>query len=287
MNRLFVAAAVLAFLVGLVHSVLGEILIFRRMRQRGFIPTNGGGVIGERHVRILWASWHVLTVFGWCIAAILLLLSRTSPQAAGSDVLATAIIVAMIVGSVFVFVGTRAKHPGWAGLLGVAILTWLAKAAIAASPSPAVASSSAHVEVRWRAAQVTLAPAFLTTLAEMVERLAQGSLYAQRSTPPDTPRELEIVVSYDPPLALELPLRAPVSAPVRSVILFTTSADENGWPTLFAFTDEGSWYLAKYSGPLVLDLFCAPELERYTSATFRTNCHLAPSRHDRDGSPES
>jgi hypothetical protein len=128
MNRLFLAAAVLAFLVGLVHSVLGEILIFRRMRQGRLIPTNGGSVIGEGHVRILWASWHVLTVFGWCISAILLWLAQAPPQNAGSAVLANATLVAMLLGSALVFVGTKARHPGWAGLLGVAILIWLAKA---------------------------------------------------------------------------------------------------------------------------------------------------------------
>ncbi len=128
MNLLFLAAAVLSFLVGLVHSVLGEILVFRRMRQGRLIPTNGGSVIGEGHVRILWASWHVLTVFGWCIASILLWLSQASVQDAGSAALANAICVAMLLGSALVFFGTRARHPGWAGLLGVAILTWLAKA---------------------------------------------------------------------------------------------------------------------------------------------------------------
>ena len=128
MNQLFLAAAALAVLVGLVHSVLGEHLIFRRMRQGGLVPTNGGRVIGERHVRIIWASWHVLTVFGWCVAAVLVWLSEAWPKGAGSPFLANAIVVAMLAGSALVLVGTRAKHPGWAGLLGVAILTWFAKA---------------------------------------------------------------------------------------------------------------------------------------------------------------
>jgi hypothetical protein len=34
----------------------------------------------------------------------------------------------MLLGSAFVFVGTRARHPGWAGLLGVAVLIWFGKA---------------------------------------------------------------------------------------------------------------------------------------------------------------
>jgi hypothetical protein len=75
MNACLVAAAGLAFLVGLAHSVLGERLIFRRLRTGRLVPTNGGKVLGEGHVRIVWASWHVLTVFGWGIAAILLWLA--------------------------------------------------------------------------------------------------------------------------------------------------------------------------------------------------------------------
>jgi hypothetical protein len=127
MNRLLVAAAVLAFIVGLVHSVLGERMVFRRMRRGGFIPTDGGRVIGEGHVRILWASWHVLTVFGWCLAAVLLWLARAPALGASEGFIADAVAAAMLAGSALVLVGTRARHPGWAGLLGVAVLTWLGK----------------------------------------------------------------------------------------------------------------------------------------------------------------
>ena len=64
MNKYLAAAGTLAFLVGAIHSVLGERLIFRRMRIGTIIPTNGGKVIGEGHVRIIWASWHIVTLFG-------------------------------------------------------------------------------------------------------------------------------------------------------------------------------------------------------------------------------
>ena len=123
MNWFLAAASALAFLVGLVHSVLGERLIFRRMREGGLIPTNGARLIGEGHVRILWASWQVLTVFGWCIGAILFWLSF-GPQSMAHVFIANVIVVAMLTGAALVFIGTKAKHPGWAGLLGVAALTW-------------------------------------------------------------------------------------------------------------------------------------------------------------------
>jgi hypothetical protein len=72
MNAYFVAAAVLPFAVGGAHSVLGEVVIFRRLRAGGLVPTQGGALLRERHVRILWASWHVLTVLGWALAVLLL-----------------------------------------------------------------------------------------------------------------------------------------------------------------------------------------------------------------------
>ena len=63
-NPLLLAAAGLA-LVGLVHSVLGEVLVFRTLRTHGLVPTAGYPVLRERQVRILWASWHLVTVLGW------------------------------------------------------------------------------------------------------------------------------------------------------------------------------------------------------------------------------
>ena len=64
-------AGCLVFLLGLIHSVLGERLIFSRLRDGGIIPTKGGSLLKERHVRILWASWHLATIFGCGIGAIL------------------------------------------------------------------------------------------------------------------------------------------------------------------------------------------------------------------------
>lgn len=125
MNNYFALAGLLAFLVGLVHSVLGERLVFSRMRKTGWIPTNGGPVLQERHVRILWASWHLVTVFGWVIAILLLRLSLPSSPAAARTVIVPVAIAGLLASSLLVLIGTNGKHPGWIGLLGVAILTAL------------------------------------------------------------------------------------------------------------------------------------------------------------------
>ena len=125
MNTYLVSAAILAFVVGLVHSILGELMVFSRMRQGLIVPTNGGSVLRQPHVRILWASWHVLTIFGWSLAAVLLLLASEPSVGSLRDSLLQAVAVAMLLGSVVVFYGTKARHPGWLGLLAVAALIWL------------------------------------------------------------------------------------------------------------------------------------------------------------------
>ena len=125
MNLYLVVAGSLVFVVGLIHSVLGEVLIFRRMRKGSFIPTYGSPVLKERHVRILWASWHCLTIFSWGIGAILLRLSFPTSQYIVQAFIENAIILSMLTASLTVLVGTKGKHPGWLGLLGIAIFLWL------------------------------------------------------------------------------------------------------------------------------------------------------------------
>ena len=129
MNPYFAAAAAIALVVGLVHSMLGEILIFRRLRQPGrLVPTRGGTLLGEGHVRILWASWHIVTVFGWAMGALLLRLAWT---AANENVAAFAVDVfalSALAASALVLIGTLGKHPGWIGLLAMAACTWLGRA---------------------------------------------------------------------------------------------------------------------------------------------------------------
>ncbi len=128
MNTYLVAAAALALVVGLVHSVLGERLVFSRMRQGQLVPTNGGTVLRQPHVRILWASWHALTLLGWAFAAALYQLGSEPTRTELHVSLLHVLAAAMLGSAALVFYGTKARHPGWLGLLGVALLTWLGTA---------------------------------------------------------------------------------------------------------------------------------------------------------------
>ncbi|WP_433944994.1 hypothetical protein [Paenibacillus sp. SN-8-1] len=125
MNGYFLGASLLAFVVGLVHTVLGEVLIFRKLRHESFIPTNGGNLLRESNVRILWASWHALTVFGWAIAFLLFWLSQQSLPEGKYIVLEHTIAASMLVCAALVLIGTKGKHPGWIGLSIVSVLVWI------------------------------------------------------------------------------------------------------------------------------------------------------------------
>jgi hypothetical protein len=118
---LLLAAAGLA-LIGLVHSVLGEVLVFRKLRTHGLVPTAGYPVLRERHVRILWASWHLVTVLGWALGA---LLWRMGGGSWGND-LATWVdnttTLALLVCALLVGFATKGRHPAWCALLVVAVL---------------------------------------------------------------------------------------------------------------------------------------------------------------------
>jgi hypothetical protein len=120
------AAAVVTVAVGIVHSVLGEMLVFRKLRASGIVPTSAAPPLQSRNVRILWATWHLASAFGFGFAVILWSLGRrgSSPD----PMLMQAIVLAFGVGATLVLVATRGRHPGWIGLLTVAVLTHLGRA---------------------------------------------------------------------------------------------------------------------------------------------------------------
>lgn len=121
-----IAAAVIAAFVGVVHSILGEVLIFSKLRRSGFIPTKAVPPLKLSNVKILWATWHLVSVFGWAFAVVLL------SFALNVDSLYLVVLnttgVAFLAGSILVLVATRGRHPGWLGLLIVGLLIFYSQA---------------------------------------------------------------------------------------------------------------------------------------------------------------
>ena len=122
---LLITAGALSLLIGIIHSVLGEVLIFSRLRQGSIVPTVGGERLRERHVRILWANWHLVTILGFACAA-LLFRAGLHPSLPFQPFMTTTITWAMAAGGLLVLYATKGRHPGWAGLLAIAVLTAVA-----------------------------------------------------------------------------------------------------------------------------------------------------------------
>ena len=127
MQFLFLGAGLLALMTGIVHSVLGETLIFKPLRSGGFVPSRAVPPLSGRHIRIIWASWHLGSLFSWAFAAVLLRLATASQESPLVPFVLSVITVANLGGSLLVLVATRGRHPGWVALLVVAALVWIAR----------------------------------------------------------------------------------------------------------------------------------------------------------------
>lgn len=117
----YLVAAIIAALTGLAHTALGEILIFRHLRDGSLVPALGAPPLRERNIRIIWATWHLATLFGWAFAGLLLQLALGHPMSV--SLVTNAIVFAYLGGAVLVLVGTKGRHPGWVALTAVAALT--------------------------------------------------------------------------------------------------------------------------------------------------------------------
>ena len=122
MNAWLVGAAALVFLIGLVHSWLGELRIFRHLRRGGIVPTGGDPVLRAFQTRILWASWHLVTVMAWTDSALLCWLAQPTARAASSGTVEAVIAASLAAGAGLVLWSNRGRHPAWIALLAAALL---------------------------------------------------------------------------------------------------------------------------------------------------------------------
>ncbi|PZR91291.1 MAG: hypothetical protein DI537_16640 [Stutzerimonas stutzeri] len=124
MQNYLIAAGVLMILIGIAHSVIGEILIFRQLRAGTIVPLLAPPPLRERHLRVLGANWHLTSALGWGLAALLMLIA-VAPDPSSYALQVRTIAVATLAGSLLVLYATRGRHPGWIGLLVAAVLAWV------------------------------------------------------------------------------------------------------------------------------------------------------------------
>lgn len=122
MNTWLLCSALLTLVIGLVHSVMGEQRIFRHLRAGGIAPTQGGPALREFQVRILWASWHLATCFGWAISALLFWLAAPGVAPDTRHGLVWIAVLALAAAALIVAGATRGRHPGWIAMLIAAVL---------------------------------------------------------------------------------------------------------------------------------------------------------------------
>lgn len=122
MNAYFALAGGLAILLGLGHSVLGELLLIGRLTRACLPPLAGSTDLALRTLRF---TWHLASVFCWCIGAILLRLSLPASPDSQLAFVQSATTLSLFASVLIVVVISRGKHPGWVVLLAIAILTWL------------------------------------------------------------------------------------------------------------------------------------------------------------------
>jgi len=130
MQSLLATAAILATFTGVVHSLLGEWLIFRHLRKSALVPCLPAPPLQGRNVRILWATWHLASVLGWALAGLLWRLAHSPEAVLPASAVLGITAAAFLAGSLLVLVGTRGRHPGWVALGAVGTLSWAAIGAI-------------------------------------------------------------------------------------------------------------------------------------------------------------
>jgi len=125
---MLLASAVLLAVVGLVHSVLAELTMFRQLpRATGLAPLGFPPIAGAAQSPVLTvrACWHLLTVFGWTFALILGRFAAQPTLTTGDRFIVQSIAAALAAAAVVMFVGTRGKHLGWAAFAAAAALAYL------------------------------------------------------------------------------------------------------------------------------------------------------------------
>jgi hypothetical protein len=123
-NRLLLAAAVVTFLLGLLHSTLGEALLLRHIpRVQGLPAILGNDDFPKRTLR--W-TWHVTTLLGWACALILGRFAYLPGLDALERFVVQTISACLFLCAAVAFLGSRGKHAGWFGFFAAAVLSWLA-----------------------------------------------------------------------------------------------------------------------------------------------------------------
>ena len=117
MQSLYFVAAGLCFVLGLVHSVLGERYILIRLFRRTDLPKLFGGT--EFTARTLRFAWHLTSVAWWGSGALFCYMARDRLSSASvAGVLAGVFLVSAAV----TLVASRGRHLAWPIFLAIGVI---------------------------------------------------------------------------------------------------------------------------------------------------------------------
>ena len=129
MNTYFVLAGLIAFILGIVHSYLGEKYLITPILQSEHLLTALSGSVSLKKVALR-VCWHFATIAMWGAAVTLFVLSSL-PVNQTSTVVVRIISLTFAAYTVLVFLtpGLRLihlrRHLAWVAFLAIAVLSWL------------------------------------------------------------------------------------------------------------------------------------------------------------------
>ena len=119
-SAMLLVGSLLLFVIGFIHSYLGEKYILIRLFTRDNLPKLLGSDWFTK--RVLRFAWHLTTIAWWGFAVILYFLSQQSDNAR-SEVLISIAVVFAISGLVSLLF-TRGKHLSWLIFFSIAGLSY-------------------------------------------------------------------------------------------------------------------------------------------------------------------
>ncbi len=129
MNKFFVLAGLIAFILGIAHSYLGEKYLIIPILQSEHLISALSGSVGLKKVALR-ICWHFATIAMWGAATTLVFLSSL-PLNQTSIVVARIISLTFVADTLLVFLtpGLRliylGRHFAWVAFLAIAVLSWL------------------------------------------------------------------------------------------------------------------------------------------------------------------
>lgn len=106
-DRLLLLAAGLTLLLSVAHSLVGERLVFARLRKDGRWTEAALSLLERRRWWAIRATWHLVTILGAGLAALLF------SDALGSIGVQMAIGLIFLAATIFWAIATRFGHPAW------------------------------------------------------------------------------------------------------------------------------------------------------------------------------